>query len=69
MWLKKISEALESEHPWYADFKNRTTHFIIFKNKIFKIDRKSEQQYDEAKNYGIALGIPPYQVDFSPNIK
>lgn len=65
----KISRALESEHPWYADFKNETTHFIIFKNKVFKIDRTSKEQYDKAKEYGISLGIPPHQVDFHPEVK
>ena len=66
---EEISRSLESEHPWYSDFKNETTHFIIFRNKVFKIDRTSREQYDEAKEYGISLGIPPYQVDFHPEIK
>ncbi len=64
-----IGKALESEHNWYADFKNEIIHFIIFKNKVFKVDRTSKEQYDEAKKYGISLGIPPYQVDFHPDIK
>lgn len=64
-----ISVSLESEHPWYADFKNETTHFIIFRNRVFKIDRKSKEQYDEAMEYGISLGIPPYQVDFHPEVE
>ena len=29
---EEISKSLETEHPWYADFKNETTHFIIFLN-------------------------------------
>ncbi len=66
---EKISVALELEHPWYADFKNEVRHFIIFKNRIFKIDRTRKKQYDKAKEYGISLGIPPYQVDFHPDIK
>jgi hypothetical protein len=66
---ERISKALEGEHNWYADFKNDTTHFIIFRGKVFKINRKSKRQYDEAKAYGIALGIPEYQVDFHPEIE
>ena len=66
---QELSKALESEHNWYADYKNGSTHYIIFNGKIFKIDRKSGEQYSEAKQYGISLGIPPYQVNFSPNIK
>jgi len=60
---------LEKEHPWYADFKNETHHYILFRNKIFFIDRTSKEQYDVAKNYGISLGIPEYQVNFQPFVK
>ena len=66
---EKISKALDSEHSWYADFKNKTHHYIIFRDKVFYIDRKSKEQYDEAKHYGISLGIPEYQVDFAPDDK
>src|SRR3990167_2646558 len=66
---EKISKALDSEHNWYADFKNDTHHYIIFRDKVFYIDRKSKEQYDEAKRYGISLGIPEYQVDFHPEVK
>ena len=68
---EEISKSLDSKHggAWYADFKNDTHHFIIFRNKIFHIDRQSEEQYDKAKRYGISLGIPEYQVDFHPEVK
>jgi len=65
---KIVSKSLDSEHSWYADFKNEKIHFIIFKNKVFKIDRKSKEQYNEARNYGISLGIPEYQVAFKPTL-
>ncbi len=63
-----LSSALDSEHPWYADYKNEKWHYIIFKKKIFKIDRNNKQQYDDAKEYGLSLGIPEYQVDFHPEV-
>lgn len=68
---EKISQTLDRKHggSWYADFKNDTHHYIIFRNKVFYIDRTSKEQYDEAKQYGISLGIPEYQVDFHPDIK
>ncbi len=67
---KEISKSFDSEHPdWYADFKNETTHFIIFSSKVFKIDRTNKKQYDEATRYGISIGIPAHQVDFSPLVK
>jgi len=66
----ELSKTLENKHTsWYADFKNDDTHYIIFRDKIFKIDRTSKEQYDEATKYGISLGIPDYQLDFSPYIK
>jgi len=61
---EKISKALDSKHDWYADFKNDTIDFIIFKNKVFKIDRTDQKQYAKVRAYGISLGIPEYQVGF-----
>ena len=66
---EEISKALDSEHDWYADFKNDKYHFIIFRNKVFKVDRNKSEKYEEVKKYGIGLGIPDYQLDFSPNVK
>lgn len=61
---EKISKSLDSGHggSWYADFKNNTHHYIIFRNKVFFIDRNSKEQYDQAKQYGLSLGIPEYQL-------
>lgn len=64
---EKISQSLEKEHNWYADFKNNNIHFIIFRNKVFRIARKKEE-YEKVKKYGVMLGIPDYQLDFSPEI-
>lgn len=63
-----ISNSIDQSHDssWYADYKNTDWHYIIFPHQIFKIDRKMPEQYTEARNYGISLGIPGYQVDFSP---
>ncbi len=66
---RAVSQSLDSQHPWYADFKNDQWHFIIFRGRVFKIDKTSQAQYDEAKNYGISSGIPAYQVDFHPEVK
>ena len=66
---KELSKSLDSEHNWYADFKNDKTHFIIFRDKIFKINRLNKDEYDEATKHGISLGIPEHQVNFSPHVK
>jgi len=65
----EISKSLDSQHAWYADFKDDKHHYIIFRNKVFFINRKSKEQYNQAKQYGTSLGIPEYQVDFHPDVK
>ena len=66
----KISKALDKEHDWYADFKTETEHYVVYADKVFHIiDRTDKKQYDEATAYGISIGIPDYQVDFSPHLK
>lgn len=61
---EELGRALEREHPWYADFKSDTGHYIIFRNKIFFVDRKNQTEYDAVRDYGVSLGIPKHQVDF-----
>ncbi len=63
----QISKSLDSDHggSWYADYKNDKWHFIIFKNKVFKVNRENIEEYQAAQDYGISLGIPEYQVDFT----
>lgn len=66
---KDLNASLDSKHNWYADFKNDKIHYIIFYKKVFKVYRSKKEQYDNAAKYGISLGIPDYQVDFSPYVK
>ena len=66
---KELSQSLDSKHSWYADFRNNNFHYIIFCNKVFKVDRSKSEQYKEVTKYGLTLGIPDYQLDFSPHIK
>ncbi|MDP3948601.1 MAG: hypothetical protein Q8Q17_01480 [bacterium] len=65
----QLSRDLDKEHDWYADYKNDKYHYIIYRGKIFKVDLQSPVLYKDAKNYGISLGIPEYQVDFAPEDK
>jgi len=65
----EISQTLDFQHNWYADFKNDLYHYIIFCKKVFKVDRSKPEQYDNVVKYGVSLGIPDYQLDFSPQIK
>ncbi len=62
---EEIRKSLDKEHEWYADYKNEATHYIIFRDKVFKINRTRKEEYQEATDYGVSVGIPDYQVDFS----
>lgn len=65
---EKISQSLDSEHNWYADYKNDVIHYVIFRNKVFKIDRTKKEEYEAAKQYGLSLDIPDYQLNFGNNL-
>ncbi len=39
---EKVSKSLDPDHNWYADFKSEDKHYVIFKNKVFHIDRTKE---------------------------
>lgn len=65
---EKLSKVIDDNpSSWYIDFKNDTYHYIIFPNKIFKVDLANPTLYKDAKAYGISLNIPPYQLDFFPD--
>lgn len=66
---EKLNADLDKEHEWYADFKNDQYHYIIYRGKVFKVDLKNPVLYKDAKQYGISVGIPEYQVDFAPEDK
>lgn len=65
---EELSKVLDSKHEWYADYKNNTHHYIIYRNKVFFINRKHRGEYLEAREYGISLGIPEYQVNFEADL-
>lgn len=63
----QISHAFDKKHPnWYMDFKNDRYHYIIYFNKLFKVNLQNPRLYKNAKKYGVSIGIPEYQVDFAP---
>jgi len=66
---ERIAISLDSKHAdhWYVDYKNEEYHFIIFKKKIFVVDRSRKEEYEDVKKYGLKLGIPEEQLNFSLN--
>lgn len=67
----RMGTAIDKSHSnaWYVDLKNSVFHYIIFRTKLFKIERISKKQYERVVSYGMSLGIPKHQLDFSPTIK
>ncbi|MCL4390221.1 MAG: DUF5680 domain-containing protein [Patescibacteria group bacterium] len=61
---QKLSKVIDVSHvsSWYADFRNDKKHYIIFREKVFHVDRSNKTQYDEVRKYGLTLGIPEYQL-------
>jgi hypothetical protein len=63
---EELSLALDATHAnsWYADFKDATHHYVIFRDRVFLIDRRSREQYEAARRFGIERGLPEPQADF-----
>lgn len=59
---EKLSKALDPEHGWYIDYRNEKYHYVIFKDKVFKLDRSKKSNYDEMIKYGLSIGTPDYQL-------
>ncbi len=60
--------SFDPSHPqWYVDYKNDEFHFIVFNGEIFKVDLSNPILYKDAREYGISIGIPEYQVKFALN--
>lgn len=63
----RLSRLLAPKH-WYVDFRDETTHYVVFPSTVFRIDRRQPEQYQEAVGHGLTLGIPRHQLDFSPEV-
>ncbi|MDQ1284498.1 MAG: hypothetical protein QG620_846 [Patescibacteria group bacterium] len=59
---EKLRDALDSEHGWYIDYRNENYHYVIFKDKFFKLNRGKKSDYDKMIRYGISVGTPGYQL-------
>lgn len=59
----KLSQILKPEH-WYADFKNKDKHVIVFPGKVYNIDRSKPKDYKMAIDHGLSLAIPRHHLCF-----
>jgi hypothetical protein len=60
--IKGSDENSNDKDSWYADYKNETSHYIIFRNKVFKVDRSKSEEYEKVREYGLSIGIPEHQL-------
>jgi hypothetical protein len=67
-WLSRAIDP-EHSHAWYADFADATTHYVVFRGRVFKVDRSRPEEYEGVVEYGRRIGIPPHQLDFSPSVE
>jgi len=59
---KKLSKLLDARHGWYIDYRNSLYHYVIFKDKVFKLDRSKKRDYERMIAYGLSVGVPNYQL-------
>ncbi|MEK7620246.1 MAG: hypothetical protein AAB413_03340, partial [Patescibacteria group bacterium] len=64
-FAESLSHAIETEHSsWFADFNNDTTHYIVFPDRVFVVDRSKPEQYEVVRQYGLSHGLPRHQLNF-----
>lgn len=63
-YAKKLSQLIDIQHcgNWYCDFKNDKFHYVVFYNKVFKLERCSKEDYEQMRSYAISIGLPEYQL-------
>lgn len=63
-YAERLSKLIDKKHisSWYCDFRNNKFHYVIFGDKVFKLDRTNKIDYDEMRNYGVKIGIPKNQL-------
>ena len=60
----RLSKAIDTEHigNWYCDFKNDDWHYVVFSDKVFKLDRKNKDDYKKMQEYAKGIGLPEHQL-------
>ena len=60
--VPRLQTAMTDEPIWYCDLKCEDYHYIIYNDKIFKVNRNIPEQYEETRKYGLKRGIPSEQL-------
>lgn len=63
-YTQKLSKLIEIEHcgNWYCDFKNEQFHYVVFYDKVFKLDKTNKQDYINMSQYAVSIGLPEHQL-------
>ena len=61
--IESIQKSL-SEGPWYVHFWEGDNIVVVYKDKIFNIQKSDTSTWSEAIQYGKNLSIPEEQLDF-----
>ena len=61
---KRLSKLIDEKHcsDWYCDFKNSDFHYVVFSNKVFKLNRKSKKDYLDMQEYAKKVGLMEAQL-------
>lgn len=58
-------EGLLKPTDYYAHFSNAQGGLVVFPHKTFRVDPQSQVTWQDAIDFGVAMGIPAEQMDFS----
>lgn len=55
----KLSKIIDTKHcnDWYCDFKNDKYHYVVFKDKVFKLKKGKKTDYETMQEYASKVGL------------
>ena len=62
---RKLADVLAAEGGWYADFGVGDDHVVVFAGKVFRYRKGDEAGRAEATRYGLSVGCPADQLDWT----
>jgi len=62
---QKLADVLTAQGGWFADFGVGGDHVVIFAGKVFRYRKGDEAGRAEATEYGLSVGCPADQLDWT----